>query len=165
MSRNRPGPRSQKKRSSSPGRGPTRPGMGMTRAIPLSALLLASVPRAAPVTAPGPAIPAQGAVRAERLQRACEGGNMDGCLELGALERERGNQARASELWRKACHGGNMDGCSSLGVVAMDAGDAAGASEFFKKACEGGDVNGCLFLKVLEARQKRSERGSAPKRR
>ncbi|MCI6564383.1 tetratricopeptide repeat protein, partial [Campylobacter sp.] len=58
---------------------------------------------------------------AELYKKACDGGNMSGCFNLGIMyangngvEKDLG---KAVELFKKACDGGNMRGCHNLGVM------------------------------------------------
>ena len=132
--------------------------MERTARLLLSMALLASASRPASETA-SPSVAPTGPAREAGLRKACEGGDTGKCVELGALERERGNHARASALWRKACEGGDTTGCASLGTVAMEAGDTAEAAKFFRRACDGKDMNGCLGLMVLEMKKERAAEG------
>ncbi|MCI6343253.1 MAG: sel1 repeat family protein [Campylobacter sp.] len=58
---------------------------------------------------------------AELYKKACDGGNMSGCFNLGIMyangngvEKDLG---KAAELFKKACDSGNMRGCHNLGVM------------------------------------------------
>ena len=58
----------------------------------------------------------------EILQKACDGGEMDGCISLGVMYDPSGNGvekdfSKAVELYKKACDGGNMHGCRNLVVM------------------------------------------------
>ena len=48
------------------------------------------------------------------LKKACDGGHMPGCFNLGVVERKQGNLADAKIWWRKACNKGNREGCKAL---------------------------------------------------
>ena len=133
--------------------------MRRTAPILLSMALLAPIPRFASETASQPAVPAAVPSHGAGLRKACVGGDMGKCVELGALERERGNQAEASALWRKACEGGETTGCASLGIVEMETGNTAEASRLFQKACDGEDMNGCLGLEVMKMKKEAAAKG------
>ena len=83
-------------------------------------------------------------------KKACNGGEIAGCHNLGVLEEKKGNIAKASSLYKKACDGGGMNGCYNLGVLEHKKGNIAKASSLYKKACDGGGMNGCYNLGVLE---------------
>ena len=98
-------------------------------------------------------------VRAISLKRACEGGNMLDCSQLGVMyetgEGAAKDEARAVALFKQACEGGNMLGCSQLGVM-YETGEGAAKDEvravaLFKQACEGGNMLGCSQLGVMYA--------------
>ena len=90
-------------------------------------------------------------------QKACDGGEMAGCANLGVLY-ESGNGVpqdfeRARVLYQKACDGGEMAGCASLsGMYWAGAGVAkndALARIFAQKACDCGFMEGCVGLGLL----------------
>ena len=83
-------------------------------------------------------------------KKACDGGEMLGCFNLGNLEDKKGNLARAAVLYKKACNGGYMGGCSNLGILEMEKGNLPRAATLWKKACDGGDMLGCFNLGILE---------------
>ena len=88
------------------------------------------------------------------LQKACDGGAMDGCNSLGVLfENGQGvseDFAQARILHQKACDGGEMDGCADLGgLYLLGLGgpkDELQARELFQKACDGKGMMGCAGL-------------------
>jgi len=91
------------------------------------------------------------------FQKACSGGDMDGCYQLGLLyELGKGvteDYAKARTLYQKACDGGDMDGCYELGLLS-DLGkgatqDAAKARTLYQKACDGGNLHACVSLGLL----------------
>ena len=93
----------------------------------------------------------------ESFKKACDGGNMRGCFNLGIMY-EEGNGAekdfsKAAELFKKACDGGNMNGCYNLGTIYANGNDVekdfSKAAELFKKACDGGEMNGCRSLDII----------------
>ena len=57
----------------------------------------------------------------ESFKKACDGGNMRACFNLGAMyEYGNGvekNEQKAAELYKKACDGGEMFGCGTLGAM------------------------------------------------
>ena len=60
---------------------------------------------------------------AELYKKACDGGNMSGCGNLGFMyEYGNGvekNEQKAAELYKKACDGGDMNGCRNLDIIYM----------------------------------------------
>lgn len=90
-------------------------------------------------------------------QKACNGGDMLGCANLGFLYRHgegvAQDAAKAAQLYTQACDGGNMGGCFNLGFLYQDgqgmARDAAQAARLYRQACDGGDMKGCANLGVL----------------
>ena len=93
----------------------------------------------------------------EPLKKACDGGDMDGCYNLGTIYANGNgvekNVKKAMDLYKKVCDGGEMRGCYNLGVMyAKGSGvekDFGKAAELFKKACYGGDMNGCRSLDII----------------
>ena len=57
----------------------------------------------------------------ESFKKACDGGNMRGCFNLGAMyangDGVEKNEQKAAELYKKACDGGEMLGCRNLVVM------------------------------------------------
>ena len=58
---------------------------------------------------------------AELFKKACDGGKMSGCYNLGVMynngngvEKDLG---KAAELFKKACDGGEMLGCRGLDII------------------------------------------------
>ena len=56
-------------------------------------------------------------------KKACDGGEMYGCYNLGTIY-ANGNGvekdfSKAAELFKKACDGGEMNGCRSLDIIYM----------------------------------------------
>ena len=86
------------------------------------------------------------------FRKACDGGELRGCLGLGSMfESGQGvakDEAQAAKLYRKACDAGNMAGCTDLGNLTASgrgvAKDEAAGFALYKKACDGGDMNGCV---------------------
>ena len=93
----------------------------------------------------------------EPLKKACDGGNMRGCYNLGVMYADGNgvekNEQQAVELYKKACDGGEMSGCTSLGVMYKKGfgveKNEQKAVELYKKACDGGDMLGCAGLGVM----------------
>ena len=90
----------------------------------------------------------------ELYQRACDGGDMQGCMILGA-KYEGGlgvarSETRAVELYEWACDRGAMQGCMVLGAKYEGGRGVAQsdtrAAELFQRACEGGEMRGCVNL-------------------
>jgi TPR repeat protein len=110
-------------------------------------------------------------------QQACEGGLMQGCVNLGIMTQQREcdsgllrvcvnlgfmyytgegvvqDLARAVGLYRQACDGGVVLGCNNLGAM-YDAGegviqDLARAVSLYRQACDGGEMQGCANLGVM----------------
>ena len=90
----------------------------------------------------------------EPLKKACDGGEMHGCGNLGTMyvkgEGVEEDLDKAVQLFKKACDGGNMHGCFNLGLMyAFGNGvekDFSKAAELLKKACDGGEMHGCRNL-------------------
>jgi TPR repeat protein len=92
------------------------------------------------------------------LRKACEGGEMVGCYDLGAAYYIGGHgvgqdYAQARSFYQKACDGGHMDGCCMLGTLYQNSQgvtlDYAQARTFYQKACNGGQMDGCSQLGTL----------------
>src|ERR1044071_8033486 len=65
--------------------------------------------------------PASASVEMGSLQKSCDGGKLQGCVDLGALY-VHGNgvakdEAKAAALFQKACDGNEMRGCAELGLL------------------------------------------------
>ena len=58
---------------------------------------------------------------AELFKKACDGGNMLGCTNLGSMyangDGVEEDFSKAAELLKKACDGGDMHGCRGLDVI------------------------------------------------
>jgi uncharacterized protein len=91
-------------------------------------------------------------------QEACEGGDSEGCFNLGGMYASgRGvakDDVKAAQPYGKACDGGNALGCHNLGIIYSAARgvakDDANAGQFFQRTCDGGHAEAC------------ASRGSAP---
>ena len=91
------------------------------------------------------------------LVTECNGGDMEGCFNLGRyffdglnVERDR---ERAARLYEHACEGGRAESCHAL-AEALSYGrglgrDVAQAARFYELACERGDMRGCFGLGYL----------------
>jgi hypothetical protein len=80
------------------------------------------------------------------LEKACDGGEMRGCTNLGTLyyygQGVPKDYAQTRTLYQKACVGGDMHGCNGLGWLYRNgqgvSKDDAQARTFFQMACDGG---------------------------
>ena len=90
------------------------------------------------------------------FRKACDGGDMGGCSNLGILYQNGQGGARdyaqARIAYRKACDGGTMAGCIGVGAL-YDNGlgvtkDPVQASTLYQKACDGGTMDGCFDLGI-----------------
>jgi TPR repeat protein len=94
---------------------------------------------------------------AERNKRACDGGNAQGCNELGLMcvkgDGVPKDTTEALALFTKACDGGYAAGCFNLGVMYGESvgvsRDSAKAVALFTRACDGGYVRGCFNLAII----------------
>jgi TPR repeat protein len=100
---------------------------------------------------------ADSASAATLYTKACDGGAMEGCLNLGvAFATGRGlpkNERRASELYERACEGGQPAACSNLGYffehgIAVSK-DHSRAFSLYEKSCLGKNLIGCINLAGL----------------
>jgi TIR domain/Sel1 repeat len=146
---------------------PTGPSIGQSAAQPSPGE--ANRPSAsAPSKAPLPALdPDEEAKEADSLigqkqyaqarplaQKACDGGVMLGCFNLGWLYNNgwgvAQNYKEAASLYKKACGGGVEAGCFDLGVFFEHgvgvAQNFAQAASLYKQACEGGYAESCAAL-------------------
>ncbi|MBX2796380.1 MAG: SEL1-like repeat protein [Myxococcales bacterium] len=91
------------------------------------------------------------------LRQGCEGGEPQGCSQLGWMyEAGKGdlaaNDSKALELYTRGCNEGDPSGCTSAGVMhAAGRGterDAAYSAKMFSRGCDGGDARGCTYLGV-----------------
>jgi len=86
-------------------------------------------------------------VDVDRLQQACDKGEVAQCVALGqAFHVGKGvarDHARAAGLYRKACDGGSGAGCNKLGVLTKD---EVRAAALFEQACKGKYAWGCFNL-------------------
>ena len=85
-------------------------------------------------------------------QRACEGGELNGCVMVLNLVYSGTNGAtkdkpRAKAMARSTCGRGSATACFSLGSVMEPKPDAKQyAEEQLAKQCDAGDANGCHYL-------------------
>ena len=91
-------------------------------------------------------------------QRACDGGDMKRCIDLGVMyEQGRGvaalDETKAVALYQRACDGGNANGCSSLGWAFVQ---GVGATEdrergiaLLRNGCSRGNAWGCDKLRKM----------------
>ena len=88
---------------------------------------------------------------AELYQKACDGGDAGGCLNLGVLYKigqgVRQNYQKAAQLYQKACDSGEAKGCSNLGVLYHNGQGVkqnfSTAKQYYGKACDLGLRLGC----------------------
>ena len=94
---------------------------------------------------------------AELFKKACDGGKMSGCYNLGVMYAKGSGVekdfSKAAELSKKACDGGHMHGCGHLGFM-YEYGNGVEkneqkAAELYKKACDGGEMNACRSLGII----------------
>ena len=105
----------------------------------------------------GVGLAANAASAAQLFQKACTGGDAEGCGEMGLAVREgRGvprDPAKAAALFSKACDGGSMTGCYHLGLAhETGAGaprDPAKAAALFTRACEAHQPGACHSLGLI----------------
>jgi TPR repeat protein len=93
------------------------------------------------------------------FQRACDNGEISGCVSVG-FQYANGNgvkrdDARAVALYRKACDAQNLRGCADLGFMTETGRgverDLPSAAGLYQKACDGGDLYGCSNLAAAYA--------------
>jgi Sel1 repeat len=111
----------------------------------------------APTSAAPSAKPSNDESRAAAFNQLCDGGDMGGCSNLGAMyangigvEKDNG---RAVALYKQACDGGNMVGCTNLGAMyASGIGvvkDGARAIALYKQACDNDNQPYCFACNNL----------------
>ena len=77
------------------------------------------------------------------MEKFCNEGRSDGCLDLGKLKLEMGDRLTANKAFLKSCHAGFNGSCALYGQQEMQQGRLEVASEFCGKACKGGSKDGC----------------------
>jgi TPR repeat protein len=86
-------------------------------------------------------------------RRACDGGDAEGCAELGAVYEAIHEDTTAQGLYQQSCLAGHARGCASLGALYAagrgSARDDAKAVAMFRKACDANDPGGCLQLGAM----------------
>jgi len=88
---------------------------------------------------------------AQLYQKACDGGNSDGCYNLGLLyvsgRGVKQDYQKAVKLFKKDCDSGNAEGCYNLGVAYNNGKgvkqDFYTAKQYYGKACDLGLQLGC----------------------
>jgi TPR repeat protein len=90
------------------------------------------------------------------FEKACDGGDLPGCVQLGELY-ESGygvtqDHSQARMFFQKACDGKEMLGCTRLGFLyqfglGVDK-DPSQARMLVQKACDAGEMEGCTSLGV-----------------
>lgn len=96
----------------------------------------------------------------EGAKKACDGGDMSGCFNLGAMydngEGVKQDDFKAVKLYTKACDSGVIRGCHYLGLKYVKGEGVkqsnSKAKELFAKACDGGDTYGCKNYAKLNKR-------------
>ncbi|WP_148803698.1 tetratricopeptide repeat protein [Campylobacter concisus] len=87
----------------------------------------------------------------ELYQKACDGGNANGCAGLGEMFFREQNYAKAFELYQKACDDEDGYGCGRLASLYYKGlgieKDKSKAKELNKKACDLGNQFSCKFAK------------------
>jgi TPR repeat protein len=83
------------------------------------------------------------------LELACTNGVMPGCSDLGVIESEHGDHAKALEHLNRACDGGHARACTNIGMafakgLGVDA-DPAKALAQYEKACAMNERNACAI--------------------
>ena len=95
--------------------------------------------------------------REEEEKKACDGGDVDGCYNLGQMYifgiGVKQNYFKAVKIYKKACDEGYAMECSNLGdMYVIGQGvkrDIFKAKEFYGKACDGGYTYGCKSYATL----------------
>ena len=88
---------------------------------------------------------------AQLYQKACDGGDVKGCFNLGILYRDgygvKQDYQKAAELLQKACDSGETMGCIGLAVLYKNGKgiwqNFSTAKEYYGKACDLGLQSGC----------------------
>jgi hypothetical protein len=86
-------------------------------------------------------------------RRACEGGNVRGCGNLGELLLADGATAEAQGLLTRACDAGKGRACLVLGRAhlsgTLQPGPAGIARGLFERGCNAGEAGSCIALADL----------------
>ena len=76
--------------------------------------------------------------------RACQGGDADGCTLLGDLFAKSNDVLRAGVAYAKACQAGAPAGCYGQGVLLVHSGaDRDKGLKLLQKACNDGETRAC----------------------
>ena len=91
---------------------------------------------------------------AELWQKACDGGDAEGCSNLGLLYKNgqgvKQDYQKAAQLYQKACDSGEAKGCFNLGGLYDEDGQSfSTAKQYYGKACDLGLQLGCDNYKKL----------------
>ncbi|HVE86409.1 MAG TPA: tetratricopeptide repeat protein [Myxococcales bacterium] len=118
----------------------------------------ASATRGLVIDDPGPEPPSGAVVPAGALQRGCQAGSADSCVQLGAIYEHGGtelgwDESRAAQLYRQACAADHSAGCFRLASL-HEAGhgvarNEAVAADLFQHLCEAGEARACTRLGLL----------------
>ncbi len=90
-------------------------------------------------------------------EKACDGGELIACTDLGVLYVEgqgvKRDYAQAKSIFEKSCNAGELYGCTCLGAIYEHGKgvrrDYSQARALEEKACNGGDMDGCEVLGEL----------------
>jgi uncharacterized protein len=84
-------------------------------------------------------------------KKACDGGEMLGCVSAGVVADQQGNSAEAYKLFNIACDGNNTSGCFFLGDKEHNRGNLDKALQFHIKACNIDENHmGCLGSDIVK---------------
>ena len=87
---------------------------------------------------------------AKLYEQACNGGDANGCFNLGVLydngQGVQQSQAKARRLYEKACNNNNEYGCHNLGAYYYRHLDYDNAQKYSQKACDLGFDDSCDAL-------------------
>ena len=100
------------------------------------------------------------------FERACDGGEAEGCVRLARLRLHRSAEGRgitpdtasAVDLFQRGCAAGAAVGCTDLATLHIDRteADTTGttdlyglAAPLYERACDEGDLKGCTLLGTL----------------
>ncbi len=98
---------------------------------------------------------AQNKVRAaDFFKKACDAGDLAGCVKIGDLELEAGDVIMAAHHYLLNCEKGDKISCKRVGNIYNDgvfgvAKNPAKAKIFYKKSCDLGDTGGCTLYNMV----------------
>jgi TPR repeat protein len=85
------------------------------------------------------------------FKKACDGGLMEGCFQMGRGFLELKNLDGAMNLFVRACNGGHLQGCYEAGFQSFKRNKPADTKKYLLLACNGGHPVGCNTLGTQEA--------------